>query len=588
LTPCCCNPGRGFPTLSIEEMANALDHRGNNRVFVAIPGHCEMRLWREGKASMLEGLRAIGELQLVSAPTQDLELILGGTMRGTFFPEPVPPPPGGMGGGYLVRDLGTPAIREEMGMTFSWSPPARSPPAGQSRSGPSGRRTRRTRLQEPIERFRAGLGARRTRSTRRQWTTWGGPATPDPGGTQQPAGSAGWLAGIRGHGPERSSDTEGDGAKGGQDRLGVRAAGRSATGRRKPGPGTGRTRRLWGQWPTWGGLPRRHASAVTQQPAGSAGWLAGIRGHGAERSSDTEGDGANAGQGRQGARAAVRLPSGRGRAGPKAGHTQRVRDQWPTWGGPLFQIPAITQQPASNAGWLAGIRGHGPERSSDTEGDGANAGQDRPGVRAAERSPVGRHSPGPRARRTRRKRVAPNEGLARRQVPEAIQQPAGSVGWLTGIRRVGGERSLNIEGKGGTSGHRRGEALRPAGWPSGKCKRSRRVRRHASVFGLRLPRSGSIRATVYDRWIPQPGWMVGQGVPKQPAGSAGWMASIRAFGAGWASDSAGVGHACVRGLSLFLNNGERGMDILGVSSGQRVKGVVCSRGGGNLPVGSTA
>jgi hypothetical protein len=91
VTPCCCNPERGFPTLSIEDMAIALDYRSNNRVFLATPGHCEMRPWREGKASMLEGLRALGELQLVSAPTPDMELILGGIMRGTFFPDSVSP-----------------------------------------------------------------------------------------------------------------------------------------------------------------------------------------------------------------------------------------------------------------------------------------------------------------------------------------------------------------------------------------------------------------------------------------------------------------------------------------------------------------
>jgi hypothetical protein len=60
------------------------------------------------------------------------------------------------------------------------------------------------------------------------------------------------------------------------------------------------------------------------------------------------------------------------------------------------------------------------------------------------------------------------------------------------------------------------------------------------------------------------------------------MASIRAFGAGWASDSAGDGHAFVGGLSLVKNKGERGMGILGVSPWLRVKGVACRRGGGNL------
>jgi hypothetical protein len=42
VTPCCCIPGQGFPTLSIADMANVLDYRGNNRVFVVVSGHCEM------------------------------------------------------------------------------------------------------------------------------------------------------------------------------------------------------------------------------------------------------------------------------------------------------------------------------------------------------------------------------------------------------------------------------------------------------------------------------------------------------------------------------------------------------------------
>jgi hypothetical protein len=124
VTPCCCNPGRGFPTLSIEEMANVLEYRGNNRVFVATPGHCEMRPWRAGKASMLEGLRALGQLQLVSTLTPDMELILGGIMRGAFFPDSVSPPPVGTGGEHSERDLATPITREEMVMTLSRSPPA--------------------------------------------------------------------------------------------------------------------------------------------------------------------------------------------------------------------------------------------------------------------------------------------------------------------------------------------------------------------------------------------------------------------------------------------------------------------------------
>jgi hypothetical protein len=60
------------------------------------------------------------------------------------------------------------------------------------------------------------------------------------------------------------------------------------------------------------------------------------------------------------------------------------------------------------------------------------------------------------------------------------------------------------------------------------------------------------------------------------------MASIRAFGAGWASDSAGNGHAFVRGLSLDQNKGERGMGILGVSPWR------AGAGGGTESTPSTA
>jgi hypothetical protein len=73
---------------------------------------------------MLEGLRALGQLQLVSAPTPGMELILGGIMRGTFFPESVSPPLVGTKGEHLERDPAKPFTREEMARTLSRSVPA--------------------------------------------------------------------------------------------------------------------------------------------------------------------------------------------------------------------------------------------------------------------------------------------------------------------------------------------------------------------------------------------------------------------------------------------------------------------------------
>jgi hypothetical protein len=132
-----------------------------------------------------------------------------------------------------------------------------------------------------------------------------------------------------------------------------------STKQRRPGPSGRRTRRTRRQEPMWGG-PVTQAPGVTQHPAGSAGWLAGIRGFGAEQPSDTMGDGANAGQGRDATvQEAVRSPIERIRSGLGARRTRRTRRQRTTWGGPATQDPGGTQQPASNTGWLAGIRGHG-------------------------------------------------------------------------------------------------------------------------------------------------------------------------------------------------------------------------------------
>jgi hypothetical protein len=301
-------------------------------------------------------------------------------MRGTFFPDSVSSPPVGTGDEYPERDPATPIAWDEMVTALSRLPHAAAEgpitmmlardaawaaffheamwsPTGQRRPGPSGRRTQRTRFQR---------------------TTWGGPVTQDPEVTQQPAGCAEWLAGIRGFGAERSSDTEGDGANAGQGRDDtVQEAVRSLIERIRPGLGARRTRRTRRQWTTRGG-PATQDPGGTQQPAGNAEWLAGIRGFGAERSLDTEGDGANVGQGSFAiVREAVRSPTGRLRPGPWARRTRRTRGQWPTWGGPIRQALEVTQQPAGSAGWLAGIRGFGTERSSDTEGDGATAGYKR-------------------------------------------------------------------------------------------------------------------------------------------------------------------------------------------------------------------
>jgi hypothetical protein len=80
-------------------MAHVLDHRENNRFLVVTTGHCEMLPWRYGKATILEGLRELGQLRIVSSPTPAIEVMLAGTMRGNFFPVDSVSSPPGMGTG---------------------------------------------------------------------------------------------------------------------------------------------------------------------------------------------------------------------------------------------------------------------------------------------------------------------------------------------------------------------------------------------------------------------------------------------------------------------------------------------------------